>query len=227
MSFRADERATEYREIDRFDDGVGWIAHPDETMQRASHAIAVDGEVWVLDPVDADGIDDLFAEFGDVAGVVVMLDRHKRDAAAVADRHDVPVYLPEFFEGVTEDIDAAVARFDDELSDTGIRSLRVVDNRFWQEVALYNPANGTLVVPETVGTVDYFLAGDEKLGVHPMLRLTPPQSALRSVVPERVLVGHGAGVMEDAARALDDALDQSRRGAPRLYASTIWEMLPV
>ncbi|WP_254761532.1 hypothetical protein [Natrinema marinum] len=227
MAFRADERATDFREIDRFDGGVGWIAHPDERMQRASHALAVDGEVWVIDPVDADGLDDLFAEFGDVAGVVVGLDRHKRDAAAIADRHDVPVYLPEFFEGVTEDIDAAVARFDEELSDTGIRSLKVVDNRFWQEVALYNPADGTLVVPETVGTVDYFLAGDEELGVHPALRLKPPREALREVAPERVLVGHGAGVMDHGARALEDALARSRRGAPRLYASTALDMLPI
>ncbi|WP_408957695.1 hypothetical protein [Natrinema sp. 74] len=227
MSFRADERATEFREIDRFDGGVGWIAHPDERMQRASHALAVDGEVWVIDPVDADGIDDLLAEFGDVAGVVVTLDRHKRDAATIADRHGVPVYLPEFFTGVTEEIDAAVARFDDELSDTGIRSLKLVDNRFWQEVALYNPADGTLIVPETVGTVDYFLADDEVLGVHPVLRLTPPQTTLREVAPERVLVGHGAGVMGDAARALEDALANSRRNAPRLYASTAFDMLPI
>ncbi|WP_222917858.1 hypothetical protein [Natrinema sp. SYSU A 869] len=227
MSFRVDERAADFREIDRFDGGVGWIAHPDERMQRASHALEVDGEVWVIDPVDAEGIDELFAEFGDVAGVVVGLDRHKRDAAAIADRHDVPVYLPEWFTGVTEEIDAAVARFDDELSDTGIRAITVIDSRFWQEVALYNPADGTLVVPETVGTANFFLAGDERLGVHPMLRLKPPRTALRGVAPERVLVGHGTGVMADAARVLEDALSRSRKRAPRLYAETAWEMLPV
>lgn len=227
MSFRVDERATDFREIDRFEGGVGWIAHPDERMQRASHALAVDGEVWVIDPVDAAGIDELFAEFGDVAGVVVTLDRHKRDAAAIAKRHRVPVYLPEFFDGVTGDIDTAVARFSDELSDTGIRALTVVDSRFWQEVALYNPADGTLVVPETVGTVDYFLAGDERLGVHPMLRLNPPQAAFRGIRPERVFVGHGAGVLEGASRALEDAFDSSRRRAPRLYVETAWDMLPI
>ncbi|QCW02760.1 hypothetical protein [Natrinema pallidum] len=227
MSFRADERATDFREIDRFDSGVGWIAHPDERMQRASHAIAVDGEVWLVDPVDAEGIDELVAEFGDVAGVVVGLDRHKRDAAAIANRHNVPVYLPDFFEGVTDEIDAAVARFDDELSDTGIRAIPVIDSRFWQEVALYNPADGTFVVPESVGAVDYFLTGDEQLGVHPMLRLTPPRRALRGVAPERVLVGHGAGVMDDAARVLEAALSRSRKRAPQLYAKTAWEMLPI
>ncbi|MFD1562761.1 hypothetical protein ACFR99_04240 [Haloarchaeobius amylolyticus] len=227
MAFRADERATDFREIDRFEGGVGWIAHPDERMQRASHALVVDGEVWVIDPVDAEGIDELFAEFGDVAGVVVTLDRHTRDAAAIAKRHRVPVYLPAFFDGVTDDIDAAVARFGDELSDTGIRALTVVDSRFWQEVALYNPSDGTLVVPETVGTVDYFLAGDEQLGVHPMLRLNPPRGAFRGIRPERVLVGHGAGVVEGAGRALEDAFDGSRKRAPRLYVKTAWDMLPI
>jgi hypothetical protein len=226
MTFRVDERASDYAEIDRFEGGVGWIAHPEEEMQRASHALAVDGEVWIVDPVDAAGIDDLVAELGDVAGVVVTLDRHARDAAAVADRHDVPVYLPEFFEGVTGKLDAAVARFGDELSDTGIRAITVVDNRFWQEVALYDPTDGTLVVPEAVGTAPFFLAGGEVLGVHPMLRLAPPRG-LREVAPERILVGHGAGVLEDAARALEDALTGSRRRAPLLYASTVRELLPI
>ncbi|WP_226007592.1 hypothetical protein [Natrinema salinisoli] len=227
MSSRADERPSDFEEIDRFDGGVGWIAYPDETMRRASHALEIDGDVWVFDPVDAAGIDELFAEFGDVAGVVVMLDRHKRDAAAIADRHDVPVYIPEFFEGVSEDLDAAVARFSDELSDTGLQAFPVIDNRFWQEVALYNPADGTLIVPETVGAVDYFLAGGETLGVHPMLRLNPPRKPLRGVAPERVLVGHGPGVMADASRALEDALAGSRKRTPRLYAEMARGLLPV
>ncbi|SEW10916.1 hypothetical protein [Natrinema salifodinae] len=226
MSFRVDERATDYREIDRFEGGVGWIAHPEEEMQRASHALEVDGEVWVIDPVDAEGIDDLFAEFGDVAGVVVTLDRHTRDAAAIADRHSVPVYLPEFFEGVSEDVDAAVARFGDELSDTGIRALPVLNNRFWQEVALYNSADGTFVVPEAVGTADFFLAGDETLGVHPMLRLTPPRK-LRQVAARRLLVGHGSGIADGASSAIENAIASSRRQAPRLYASTARDLLPI
>jgi len=139
MSFRIDERATDFTEIDRFESGVGWIAHPEEKMQRASHALEVDGEVWIIDPVDAEGLDDLLAEFGEVAGVVVTLDRHKRDAAAIANRHDVHVYLPRFFEGVAEELDAPIVRFETELADTGLEARTIVDNRFWQEVALYNP----------------------------------------------------------------------------------------
>ena len=226
MPFRVDERATEFTEIDRFDGGVGWIAHPDEEMQRASHALEHDGEVWVIDPVDVAGIDELFAEFGEVRGVVVTLDRHKRDAADVANRHDVPVYLPAFFDGVSEELEAPVVRFGDELADTGFKARTVVDSRFWQEVALYDPERRTLVVPESVGTADYFLAKGERLGVHPMRRAIPPRDALGDLVPDRVLVSHGAGVLTDATTALETALSQSRTRAPLLYAKTGRKLLP-
>ncbi|WP_247002198.1 hypothetical protein [Halosolutus gelatinilyticus] len=226
MTFRTDERATDLAEIDRFEGGVGWIAHPDETMQRASHALEVDGEVWLFDPVDTEGLDDLLAEFGEVAGVVITLDRHKRDAAEIADRHGVHVYLPEFFEGVSEELEAPIVRFDDELADTGLEARTVVDSRFWQEVALYDPAEGTLIVPESVGTAEYFLAGSERLGVHPMRRLVPPRDALGDLDPERVLVGHGPGVMDGASAALDNALAGARKRSPILYAKAARNLLP-
>jgi hypothetical protein len=43
---------TDLQEIDRWEHGVGWLAYPGEQMQRASHAIEVDGEVWIVDPVE-------------------------------------------------------------------------------------------------------------------------------------------------------------------------------
>lgn len=226
MPLRVDERATDFEEIDRYDHGVGWFAHPGERMERASHAIAVDGDVWVVDPVDADGLDDLLAEFGTVAGVVVLLDRHTRDAAAIANRHDVPVYLPEHFVGMTSDLGARVVRFGDELADTGIQAHTVVDNRLWQEVALYDRRDGTLIVPESVGTAEYFCVDDEPLGVHPMRRAVPPRRQLGRFAPERLLVGHGEGVTENAATTLQDALSTARRRAPRLYAKAARAFVP-
>lgn len=223
---RVDEHATDVREIDRFEDGVGWIAHPEETMQRASHALAIDGGVWVIDPVDADGLDDLLAEFGTVDGVVVALDRHKRDAAAVANRHDVPVYVPSFFEGVATEIDASIVRFGAELADTGLEVHVLQNSRFWQEIALYDPDGRTLVVPESVGTAEYFLAPGERLGVHPMLRGFPPRD-LGGFAPDRVLVGHGEGVFTAAPSALRDAVEGSRRRLPSLYAKNLRTFLPV
>ncbi len=217
----------ELREIDRFDRGVGWIAYPEETMQRASHALAVPNEetgtddVWVVDPVDAPGLDDLLTEFGTVAGVVCGLDRHKRDCAAVATRHGVPVFVPEWMDGVAPELDAPVRRFGRRLADSGFESIRIRDSSIppWQEVGLFD--GETLVVPESLGSVTYFRGDRERLGVHPMLRLTPPRGPLVALDPDRVLVGHGAGVLDDATTAVRDALDGSRRKAPGLYAKTV------
>ena len=218
MGFKAAGRATDWREIDAFDGGFGWIAHPAETMQRASHALVVDGDVWVIDPVDATGIDERLAAAGEVAGVVVLFDHHVRDASALARRHDVSVHLPRPLGGVAADVEAPVERFRDELADTGYVARPVVDRFAWHEAALYSEAAGVLVLADALGTASYFLAGDERLGVHPALRLRPPRS-LAALSPERILVGHGAGIHEDAAATLADAIAGARRRLPRLY----WE----
>jgi hypothetical protein len=227
MTSQDDTRAA-YREIDRWDRGVGWIGRPDEKMQRASHALVGDeGGVWVIDPVDARGLDDLLAEFGDVVGVVVGLDRHKRDAARVANRHDVPVYIPEWMSGVAAKLDAPVERFAGTLGESGYEAFTIRDASFppWQEVGLYHRENGTLVIPEAVGTVSFFCAPGERLGVHPMLRPVPPRDALSGFAPDRILVGHGAGVTTDAAAALRDALDGARRNLPGAYGKALKELL--
>lgn len=218
------EDASGYREIDRWDGGVGWIAYPDETMRRASHVLEADGGSWVIDPVDTEGIDDLLGEFGEVEGVVILLDRHKRDAATVANRHGVSVYVPSFMDGVASELDAPVERFDKKLEGTGYGLYELVNNRFWQEAALYNGERGALFVPEAVGTASYFLTGDEQLGIHPMLRLRPPRT-LRRFQPNRIMVGHGEGVSEGATECLREALDNSLRNAPALYVGTLKDML--
>jgi hypothetical protein len=216
---------TGYEEIDRFEGGVGWLAYPDERMERASHALTTDEGVWLVDPVDAEGLDDLLAEEGEVAGVVILLDRHKRDAAELATRHDVSVHIPSWMAGVADDIDAPVERFSGELGETGYR-LRMVATPLWQEALLYHEDEGTLVVAEAVGTSEYMRTGDERLGVHPMLRLLPPRRSFRDLSPDRVLLGHGAGVHDHASAALSAALSGSRRRAPALYAKAARLFLP-
>jgi hypothetical protein len=234
MALKGSGPAADWEEIDRFesgdgeatDGGVGWIAYPEEAMRRASHALAADGDVWVIDPVDAAGIDGLLAEFGEVAGVVVLLDRHERDAGAIARRHDVAVHVPDPMGDIAGEVDAPVERFHGELADTGYRTRTVVDNFAWTEVALYDESRGVLVVPEAVGTTEYFLASGERLGVHPALRLTPPRKLAR-VEPERILVGHGAGVHDDAAGALRNAVSGARGRTPGLYLKNLKTFLPV
>jgi hypothetical protein len=218
----------EYQEIDRWDGGVGWLAYPDEEMQRASHAVVGDdGGVWLFDPVDAEGLDDLVAEYGEVSGVVVGLDRHERDAAKLARRHDVPVYVADWMTDIADEIDAPVERFGRRLADSGFDAFTVLDKSVppWQEVGFYQESSGTLVVPEAVGTASYFCAPGERLGVHPMLRPFPPRRALRRFEPDRVLVGHGAGVTDDAATALRDALDNARSNLPGAYRRALERML--
>ena len=207
---------TDLTEIDRFEDGVGWIAYPDETMQRASHAVMGDEGLWVIDPVDATGLDDLLAEYGDVAGVVVLLDRHERDAAAVASRHDVPVTVPTWMSGVAEDLAVPVERVEDGVGEFALE--RLVDNPFWQEASLFD--GETLVVPESLGTASYFRAPGERLGVHPMLRAVPPQS-VTAYDAGRLRVGHGEGLAADVRPAIRDAVDGARRRMIPLYLDTI------
>lgn len=222
-----DSEPTDPEIVDRFDGGAGWIAHPEEGMRRASHLLvgADDGNgasggeesdgaaVWLVDPLDAPGVDDLCAEHGDVAGVVALLDRHTRDAAAVARRHDVPVYLPGNVDADLDDV--SVERVTGRLADSGFEVRTVVDWPGWREAALYD--GETLVVADAVGTAGYYTARSERLGVHPALRLAPPQS-LRNLSPERVLVGHGEGVMVAGAEALQTALSGARRRLPEAWA---------
>ena len=198
--------------VDRFEQGVGWIANPDETMQRCSHAVESDGELWILDPVDADGLDDLLEEYRDPAGVVVLLDRHLRDSDAIATRYDVPVYVPHWMSGVAGAIDAPTRRFGHDLA--GFEVDRLIDTVFWQEATLFD--GETLVVPEALGTADYYLAPGETVGVHPMLRVRPPTS-LREYDPDRLLVGHGQGITDAVGQTIRRAIDGGRRRALSLY----------
>ena len=250
MPMKDSGEAEEWQQIYRFEGGVGWIAHPDERMQRASHALVArgtghtddtvegnktdgngergdgDADVWVVDPVDVTGLDDMLSDLGTVRGVVVLLDRHKRDSAAVANRHDVSVWIPGFFDGVAEDLAAPVERFRHDLADSGFAVHEVIDSRLWQEALLFDRERGILAVPEAVGTAAYFLAGEERLGVHPMLRLKPP-SSLGRLDPDRVLVGHGEAVHSDATEALEDAIQGSRSHTPALVVKTARELLPL
>lgn len=201
--------------FDRWDGGFGWQADPDEPQQRTSHALVADGSVWLVDPVDFDGLDELVADHGEVAGVVLLLDRHRRDSVDIADRHDVPIYLPGPLASLANDIESETVAVDGELGATGYRSRPILDRGFWREAALID--GNTLVVPEAVGTGDFFTIGSERLGVHPVLRLTPPRRQLGNLDPDRLLVGHGEGVMANGSSALESALARSRWTAPRLF----------
>jgi hypothetical protein len=183
-----------------WDGGVSWIARPDEDAQRASHALATDAGVWVVDPVDAPGLDERLRALGEVAGVAVIQDRHTRDAAAVARRHDAPLAAPEPAPLTREKLDRDAEPLAAALDGTGYAVCELRRDDEWEEVALWNAATGTLVVPEALGTLPAFTGGDAPVGLHPAV--AEPPAALADLAPDRLLVGHGTSLHEGAGAAL-------------------------
>ena len=183
------------RFVDESEVGFGWIEAA--RMQRTSHVLAVDGRVWIVDPIEGDGVDERVRALGEPAGVLQLLDRHNRDCGAFAARFGVPLHV-------------APAS----LPDAPFQLLPVRRNRWWREVALWWPQQRVLVCADALGTVPFFRAGAEPVGVHPLLRLRPPRS-LRGLGVEHLLVGHGEGLHgAGTAAAVEDAVRLARRRLP-------------
>lgn len=176
-------------------DGFGWIV--EEAMSRTSHALSADGKVWLVDPVDwPDALDRALA-LGEPAGVLQLLDRHNRDCAALASRLGVPHLIAP-----------------DAVPGSPFEVVPLLRWRRWRESALWWPEKRTLVVAEALATNRFYTAGKAAIAVHMLLRLTPPR-ALGGFEPDRILVGHGEGLVgPGTAAALGEALRTSRRGLP-------------
>src|SRR5512141_2942952 len=112
--------------VDEWEGGFGWLL--DERMQRTSHALALGGRVWLIDPVDAPGVEERVRALGEPGGVLQLLDRHRRDCAVWAGRLGVP--LIRAWEGI---------------EGAPFECLPVRDRRWWREVALWEPTRRTLV----------------------------------------------------------------------------------
>jgi hypothetical protein len=176
--------------------GFGWI----ETggIRRCAHALAREGQVWLVDPFEWEGLEERVHESGEVAGVIQLLDRHARDCAVIAARHGVPHHAPPYGAG----------------HGLPFEIVPLLRRRWWQEAALWWPEERVLACAEALGSARYFHAADETFGVHPALRLTPPRR-LAGRAPLHILFGHGEGVHgETAAPALAQALRTSRRRLP-------------
>jgi hypothetical protein len=187
---------------DEFEGGFGWTEPG--FLERTSHAVEVGGAVLVFDPVDVPGIDERIRALGKPEAVVQLLDRHERDSAALAARLGV--------RHLRMELGGAAGRG---------RLIRLVWNRVWKEVAFWEPDRHVLVVADALGSVGYFTAPGEPIGVHPVLRLRPPR-ALGALDPEHVLCGHGAGVHgPGASPALQEALATARRRLPRALVGAL------
>jgi hypothetical protein len=187
---------TGLRFCDELPFGFSWLV--EEPATRTSHALASDGRVWLVDPVDWEPALERVPTLGAPAAVVQLLDRHRRDCARIAERLGVAhVVVP------------------DALAGSPFTCLPLVRIRGWRETALWWPETRTLVVAEAIGTNDFFRVGDERVGVHLLRRLAPPRR-LAGLEPEHLLVGHGEGVHgEEATRTLREALATARKRLPR------------
>jgi hypothetical protein len=187
---------TGLRFCDELPFGFSWLV--EEPATRTSHALASDGRVWLVDPVDWEPALERVPTLGSPAAVVQLLDRHRRDCARIAERLGVAhVVVP------------------DALAGSPFTCLPLVRIRGWRETALWWPETRTLVVAEAIGTNDFFRVGDERVGVHLLLRLAPPRR-LDGLEPVHLLVGHGEGVHGDAAAVtLREAVASARPRLPR------------
>ena len=184
------------RELSEHPLGLTWVA--DDPLLRASHALAADGRVWFVDPVDVPEAMERAAALGEPAGVLQLFVAHARDGQAVAKRLGVPFHkLPDVLPG----------------SPFSVLNL---DLGPWKERALWWPEPRGLVVSESIGTATHYALGPGPAGVHVMRRALPP-TRLKPFLPEHLLVGHGDDVHGgNAAAALLDALSRSRRDLPAL-----------
>src|SRR5438270_11453359 len=114
-------------------------------MRRTSHALPVAGRVWLIDPVDDPELEERVRALGEPAGVLQLLDRHNRGCAAWSRRLGVP----------------HLRAWEDDVPFT---VLAVRDNRWWKEVALFDPGSRTLVVADALGNVGYFRASGARIG---------------------------------------------------------------
>jgi hypothetical protein len=176
--------------------GLTWVVQ--EPMERAFHALVDDGRVWLVDPLDGPEIEDV-AGLGEPAGVLQLLDRHNRDCAEIAGRLGVPhLKVP------------------DSVSGSPFEAIPAMRIPRWQETALWWPARKALVVAEVLAANPMHTGGEQRVGMHLLLRPWPP-SSLRGYRPEHLLLGHGKGVHgSEAADTVEVAYARARRDLPRV-----------
>ena len=186
--------------ITRHDLGLSWTVR--ERLERSSHALASERQVWLIDPVDDAAVREPIRELGSPAAVLQLLDRHNRDCELLARELGVPH-----------------VRVPDALPDSPFQFVPVMRRARWREVALWWPEQRALAVAEALGTAPLFALGGAPVGVHPLLRLAPPRG-LAAFEPAYLFVGHGPPLEgPDLGANIHEALERSRRYLPRVLTA--------
>lgn len=218
MAIRIDElREAEF--LDEWKNGFGWIARPEEKMQRTSHSFVDDG-VYLVDPVDAENLDQKIKEYGEVKGIVILFGRHTRDSEEIAKRYECPIYVPEWF---SRDLKGEVKKIKDKVPGTDWEIHTVKDSSISREAVLYNRKNKTLIVADTLGTAKHLRGRGEELGMSPLYRFNPPKKLLE-FNPERIFCGHGKAVTEKASEKLKQTIKRGRTKTVSAYFNAFYYM---
>src|SRR3954451_12891679 len=182
------------RELTEHPLGLTWQGG--DTLERTAHALVDDGRVWLVDPFTDQEALERAQGLGEIVGVLQLFLGHNRDGEALAQRFGAPfLKLP------------------DVIADSPFTVLNL-DQLVWKERALWWPQRKGLIVAESIGSGQLYAVGKGPAGVHMIRRALPPQ-ILRSFLPEHLLMGHGPPIHGgEAAAALIDALDHSRRDIP-------------
>ena len=199
---RSWSRVARWLPVDEQEDGFGWAI--DEPLERTSHALRVDGRVWLIDPVDAPELEDRIRALGEPAGVLQLLDRHARDGAAWAARLGVP--LVRAFEGPRRHAVPGAAGAGQPLL-AGGRALGAAEPD--ARSAPTSSARSSSSAPETSASACTLCCDSRR------------RARSSRVAPERVLVGHGGGIHQDAAAAVHDTVRNARRRIPAALASAV------
>ena len=149
------------RLIDETEFGLGWME--DAREHRAGHALVVDGRIWLVDPIDPEEVETACSRSASrqpssscSTATTAPRRRWRRGSAcrSTSSRRELP--------------------------GTPFELVPVVRNRLWREVALWWPQRRTLVCADALGTIAFFRAGGERVGVHPAAPLRSAAAAPRS-----------------------------------------------
>ena len=199
--------------VDEWGGGFGWFAHPEEGENaRATRSSSM----------MASGSSIRFSQTGSTGGSLDWetlsgsrsVRASIRDADIFTERYDVPIYIPEKMSRIAERIDGPIRRYESDLDDAGVRMFHRYPFPRADEAILFHERNGTLYVPDALGTTPRHTVSDERIGLEAFTRLFPPTELL-GVDPVRICCGHGEGIFEDASSALEDAINGGRRRFPR------------
>lgn len=209
-------------EVVRTREGIlSWSRAGAGLLECRSHALrADDGGVWLVDPLDGAGLDEALERFGEVAGVIVLFDRHLRSAPALARRYGVRLLVPPGRWRRGSRLPQGAEQLAEHVEGCPFRFVSIVErDGQWLEWALWWSERRTLVVPEAVGSAQWYRSrAREPLAVHPILRVVEPPTTLLDLEldaePELLLVGHGDDVGDAVSDTLELAVREARRELP-------------